>query len=152
MLTFWLWSTLRVLDRSTGGYARMSSPAREAEDFQEFELLVSTGRDYLGLYLRMVAVYFAVLGVALKLLFDAKLGSLERQAFFWFGVVVNISAIGLTALGAKAYSRLARRCDDVAKTLHRPNPYFPAAIAAARGVLVMISLFSVLWFLLWNVL
>jgi len=120
-------------------------PLSQEIALEEFKAIVSTCREFLGLYLRSFVLYLAVLGILIKLFLDALQGSPPSIAIYIAGLVINIAAIVLTLIGRAYYRRIVDRCEAVCKTLDIPNVYSPGLVSVAWGFLLVILLISGLW-------
>ena len=119
---------------------------------EEFKLLVSTGKEYFGFYFRSFILYMAILGILLKLFFDAESNSVERLSIYWIGIGINVSGV-IGTLGAfPKYKMIADRCDEVSDAIGIPNVYFAGTIRVAKAFLVGIVIIGIAWLFLAQIL
>ncbi len=118
---------------------------------EEFKLLVSTGKEYFGFYFRSYILYIAILGVLLKLFFDAELNSVERVSVYWIGIGVNISGVIGTIGAYPKYKMIADRCDEVSEAINIPNVYFDGTLRVAKAFLTGIFIIGVAWLFLFYI-
>lgn len=127
--------------------AQTSTP----EDFEEFKLLVESSRDYLDAFLKGAALYFAIIGIGLKVFFDAPAGSSEQRAVYFFGNLVNGWAVFVCLFSAIAQKGLIDRSYKLAQELGRPNVYTRTSVAAAFAIMLGILGVTIFWALLYRV-
>jgi len=115
---------------------------------EEYKQLVAICRDYFGFYFRAFILYFAVLGVLLKLFFDFKAQSDERYLIFSTGCLINLGAFVGTYRARRYYLNIASRFEEVVARLSIPDVYFPATIATAKAFMGAVGIFMLLWLVL----
>ncbi len=115
---------------------------------EEYKQLVGTCRDYFGFYFRTFILYFAVVGVLLKLFFDSKAHSDERFLIFLAGGVINVGVFAGSFVARRYYLTIASRFKVVTEKLSIPDVYFPGTIATAKLCIAAVGVLMLMWLLL----
>ncbi len=115
---------------------------------EEFKQLVTTGKEYYSFFLKSFVVYLAVLGVLLKLYFDATAGSVERLSLFIAGCIFNVGAVAITLVGRRYCLEIAAHFREVTIRLGVTDVYFPGLVATGKAFLTFICIVGLFWFVL----
>ena len=118
--------------------------------FEELKVIIDIGKEYFGFYFRAVILLATILGVFLKLLWDAKPGSEERFSLYIAGLLVSIGGIIMTLTAYPKYMLLANRCKALTDDLTIPDVYFPGTTGISKAFLLILIAVTALWAFLYK--
>ena len=119
------------------------------EGIDEFKHVTSQGGSYFGYFLTGTALYLAVQGVMVGVLFEAGDGSETRTATWFVGVVASVVAITVTIAARRLVRTMKDQSTELATDLGWSDVYFPPIWGMSTLFLVIFWQIAAGWILVW---